>query len=141
MIEWFSIDVSVLFIALASYNNAVMDTCAHHYSSSIFNNGTAKSNRWYNAEISWKNKYVNYDKKQGRVKWSIFGFKFNKPVQLTDAWHFHKMLMIIFICCAIISHNTSDSFLRSLLQLLFYGFVWNITFSLFYDKLLIKHKI
>jgi len=131
---------SFIFIILASICNAVMDTSVHHYSKSILSN--FKNKLWWNGEISWKNKYVEGDPKKGRVKW-IFGF--NKPVQLTDAFHFFKMLMVIFICVSIITFdkncvlvNGEYMWYKFMGLLCIYGTFWNVPFSLFYKKVLIK---
>jgi len=131
--------ISLLLFLLASICNAVMDTSVHHYSTSIF---TKLNPLWWNGETSWKNKYVNGDSAQGRVKW-LFGM--NKPVQLTDAFHFFKMLMIVFICGSIVTFNPSLVFINLpipwytyLFVFFIYGFIWNMTFSLFYNKILRK---
>lgn len=125
-------------IALASICNAVMDTSVHHFSISIFNNKTGKNKKFWDGKTSWKNKYINGDKNQGRIKWNILGIKFNKPVQLTDSFHLFKTLMIIFLCLAIAISDPSKTFWGKTLDILIYGTTWNMTFSLFYNKILIK---
>ena len=86
--------LSLIFIILASISNAIMDTVLYHHDRSIFKD--YKTGFWSDTYfVSWKNKYVDGDPKKGRVKWFWI---INKPVQLTDAFHFFKMLMIIFIC-------------------------------------------
>ena len=127
--------ISLIFIILASVCNAFMDTSVHHYSTSIF----SKLNPlWWNGEISWKNKYIDGDSTKGRVKW-FFGI--NKPIQITDAFHFFKMLMIIFICSSIATFDrqwvfNEYTFWSCLLAITIYGTLWNLTFSLFYNKIL-----
>ena len=56
-----------------------------------------------------KNKYNNRDVAQGFKEWEIFGIRMNQPVQISDAWHFFKTLMIIslafsavFYCPAVV---------------------------------------
>ena len=127
--------LSFIFLALASICNAIMDTSNHHFDNSIFGN---LNMLWWEGTISWKNKYVDGDPLKGRVKW-YFGI--NKPVQLTDAFHFFKMWMIIFICSAIVSILYVDIELvwySFFLFLLAYGTTWNVVFSGFYDKILKK---
>jgi tryptophan-rich sensory protein len=112
-----------------------MDTSNHHFDTSIFRDYNML---WWDGTISWKNKYIDGDPKKGRVKW-YFGI--NKPVQLTDAFHFFKMWMIIFICSAIVSVLYVDIELEwysFFLFLLGYGTTWNVVFSGFYDKILKK---
>lgn len=126
---------SIIFIALASMCNAIMDTSNHHFSTSIFQNYDML---WWDGEISWKNKYVDGDPEKGRVK--IMG-NINMPVQLTDAFHFFKTWMIIFICSAVVCGLFSVQepiWWHFPIFLLGYGTVWNLVFSGFYDKILKK---
>ena len=134
--------ISIIFIILASICNAIMDITSFHFSISIFNK--LNPGVWW-PTISWKNKYEDFDPKIGRAKWG----KVLVPVQITDAWHFFKMLLIIFICTSIVTYdfefiimlNTAIG-LAIPLKLVWiealgiYGTLWNVTFSLFYDKIL-----
>ncbi len=129
--------LSLILIALAAMCNAVMDTSVHHYHSSILKN---LNPYFWDGEISWRNKYNNGDPNQGRVKWFL---GLAKPVQITDAFHFFKMLMIIFITLSILTFNKCEVLVGceyhwySFLGLLgIYGVLWNTTFSLFYNKIL-----
>jgi tryptophan-rich sensory protein len=106
-----------------------------------------KNQLWWNSSQGWRNKYINRDPKNGRVKW-YFGL--DKPVQLTDAWHHFKMWMIIFICVSItlvvmnppimltLTDNWLDYVINFIGQLWIMGGVWNKTFTIFYHTLLIK---
>ncbi len=137
--------LSVFFLFLASVCNSIVDTVDHHQSTSIFSR--FKNQLWWNSDQGWRNKYIDRDPKKGRVKW-IFGW--NKPVQLTDSWHFFKMWMIIFICTSIVLVVLSpalwinmtggwiDYVANFIGQLLIMGAVWNNTFTLFYHKVWIK---
>lgn len=132
--------LNMLFFSLAAICNAIMDTSVHHYSSSIFTK--FKNRLWWDGEISWRNKYVGGIPENGRVKWF---WSLNKPVQLTDAFHFFKMLMIIFIVITIITFDKCLVFvdckthlISFLIVLTVYGFIWNGSFSLFYNKILKK---
>ena len=93
--------------------NSIMDTLTHHYGYSIFKNLNPK---WWNPNESWK--YVNF-------------------LPLTkyraDAWHLSKSLMIIFICISIVNADDLNVF-----DFIFLGLLWNITFSFFYEHVLIK---
>jgi len=118
---------------MASICNAVMDKTNHHFNRSIFNKLNPK---WWNGEISWRNKYVGGDVKDGRVKW-VLGL--NKPVQLTDAFHFFKMLMIVFMVLAIVTFPSVEYFSLNMFYLICgYGLAWNLTFSFFYHKIFTK---
>lgn len=144
--------ISLILVALAAASNSVMDTVDHHQSKSIFSK--LKDQKWWNAKNGWKNKYVDYDYDASlnlplrRVKWHIFGITFNKPVQLTDSWHFFKMLMIVFMCLSTIifpytvycycdGYNIWEIILAVIIWLLVLGITWNLTFSWTYNKLFI----
>jgi len=141
------IDFILIFIAAAF--NAVMDTVDHHFGESIFDNIKDKKKRlWFNSNQGWRNKYVDRDVKKGRIKWSILGFKFNKPVQLTDSWHFFKMLMIFTVCLIpalnIVSMGSIQYFNIAPIYNMFIhwsilGIIWNLSFfRIFYNYLLLK---
>jgi len=121
---------------MASICNAVMDTSVQHYHSSIF---TKLNPLWWNGETSWKNKYIDGDPNKGRIKWFL---GIDKPVQLTDAFHFFKMWMIIFICLSIVTFDKCLVFVNCeihwysiLITFTIYGLIWNSVFSLFYNKI------
>jgi len=133
---------SLIMIALAAICNAVMDTVDHHFKTSKFSK--LKSERWrlwFNESQGWLNKYVDRDDKKGRVKWKVLGITFNKPVQITDAWHFFKMLMIIFIDLSVTPHLPYfglNCWLMTIVWFLLIGFIWVQAFNVFYDYILIK---
>ena len=126
--------LSLISFTLAVICNAIMDTSVHHYSKSIFvsfNNPT-----WWDGSISWKNKYVNGDSALGRKK----KFGMNIPVQFTDAFHFFKSLMVIFLCVSIVTFTCCgiDEWYKYAAAFSIYGVVWNVVFSLFYNKVFLK---
>lgn len=155
--------VSFLFILLASISDAIMDTLHHHWNKSIFfkelNNKNKKYVYWWNPILSWENKYIDRDISKGyrklfNIRYKLFKkdrvFSINYPVQLTDAWHLFKTIMIFSICLSIITFdsnyyyyldgivNIPYKWISFLLLLLIYGLIWNCTFSLFYNRLLIR---
>lgn len=123
--------ISIILIFLAAICNAVMDVCSFHYYNSVFKN---KNPKYWNPEISWKNKYVDWDKGNKKRKKIIFNINF--PVQLTDAWHFFKSSMLLFLISAVVLYKPIHPELNELWSVLILGTVWNVTFSLFYNKLL-----
>jgi hypothetical protein len=132
--------LSIILLLLASICNSIMDKSQFHYYRSVFKSLNLNQS-WWDGNISWKNKYIDQDVKKGRRK--ILNSHINYPVQLTDAFHFFKMLMIIFLCCSIITFNPCDvfvnceiNFINFSIILLFYGIVWNVTFSLFFNHIL-----
>ena len=135
-------------------SNSVMDSVDHHQSRSIFSK--RKNQKWWNQSQGWKNKYIDYDLdikngiKPRRVKWLwinkiSFGLiTMNKPVQLTDSWHFFKMLTIV---CYVLASVTLPSFWLVMTDFVWYsiplfisyigilGIIRNKTFTLFYHKI------
>ena len=133
------ITITLVLISLAAMCNAIMDKVDHHYYRSVFSN--MKNPLWWNQVEGWKNKYVDRDPEKGRVKW-LWGL-INKPVQLTDAWHFFKMWMVIFMCSAVVTASITawyenPKWYSCIILLITFGFVWNSTFNVFYNKLLEK---
>lgn len=142
--------ISLIFFALAAICNAVMDVVSFHYDESVFwkpwgNRKDNLWNQWWNANFSWKNKYILGDTHLGRKK--LF-WKINYPVQLTDAWHFFKMMMIIFIALSAVTFEKHymplfyavSNPLFIILLMCGYGLAWNLTFNLFYNHLLIRKQ-
>ena len=123
--------------------DAVCDTIQHHHNKSILPN-----NNWWN-KTGWRNKYIDRNPANGRVQWDLKLFKMNKPVQLTDAWHFFKMWKIIvgelattisgsIAVIGYYSDNMWQIVLGILMMLSLTGILRNSTFTLFYHKILIK---
>jgi len=104
--------ISFLFLMFAAALNAVMDTLTHHYSISIFK---FKEPKFWNPNVSWQ--YVNF-------------LPFTR--YRADAWHLVKSAMIICICFAIVFFNGKWWYF------FVFGVVWNLTFNLFYNKILIR---
>jgi len=116
-----------------------MDVTNYHYSKSIFKN---LNPMWWNGELSWKNKYINGDPSLGFRKLfpnskGLLG-KINYPVQLTDAWHFFKMFMIVFLSASVVTfvNTISDISYSELIYFFIYGVLWNLWFNLFYNRIL-----
>ncbi len=130
--------ISIILFVLAAICNSIMDTLGDHQEISIFSSLQAKYGWfWSNAYTeSWKNKYANRDPSKGRVKWNIFGLKINRPVQITDAWHFFKMLMIVLAVFSAVFYI--PVFSKWWMDIILFGIVWNSIFALFYNKVLLK---
>lgn len=105
--------ISVIFIFLAAFFNAVMDATENeNITESIFKN--LPKQFWYKRE-SWK-----YAKK-------IFGYR-------PDAWHLSKSAMILCFAGAVIFFNLPvEKWQDVALYLVVIGFVWNAAFWLFYN--------
>ena len=127
MTEYILSYIWVLFIMVSAICNAIMDTCKDHYSVSIF---TKLNPQFWNTEISWRNKYNKFLVSQGRNK---------APTFLTDSWHLFKSTMIVSLAFALMFASMYyKPFYTYFESILTFGIVWNGTFNLFYNKLLIK---
>jgi hypothetical protein len=102
--------MSYLFLILAAICNAFMDVTTHHFNYSIFKD---KNPKFWNPNESWK--YVN-----------LLPFTRYRA----DAWHLAKSAMIINICISIVFF---DGYWW---EFFIFGTVWNLTFNLFYNKIL-----
>lgn len=123
--------ISFILVILASICNAVMDTLCQHHDNSIF--GKYKIGFWSDASTtSWRNKYVEGNPLKGRKK--LF-WKINIPSTFTDAWHFTKSSMIVFLIAAIVLYTPVFGLFIDFSVL---GLIWNLTFNLFYNVILIK---
>lgn len=121
---------SLIFIMLAAICNAIMDTITYHWYSSVF---CGNVNRiWWDPEISWRNKYTQGQVYYGLRKWWIF------DVPCTDAWHTFKSSMVVLIVLAIITFDCTiiRFWYEYIIIIIAYGLMWNLTFNLFYNKLL-----
>jgi len=68
----------LLLVVISAICKAVADKLAHHFGKSIFS--TFKNQMFWDTRISWLNKYVNNDVKQGFKKIKILGFSFTKQI-------------------------------------------------------------
>jgi len=101
-----------------------MDTLSHHYLTSIFAN---LNEYFWNPSKSWKNKYELSD-------WI--------PDAFTDAWHIFKFFMIVFLIFSIVLFQPFSYWkiwwADQIIDYFILGVTWNLTFNIFYNKLLIK---
>lgn len=116
----------MIFVILAAICNAIMDKISFHYYKSIF--VRYKPLFWY-PQVSWKNKYINGNPMYGRRK--FLGFKLHPA--FTDAWHFFKSGMIIFLVLAIVFYNP---IVNIWIDIIIFGALWNIVFVQFFNNIL-----
>jgi hypothetical protein len=103
--------LSSLFIILAAIFNACMDRVENeNFYTSVFKK--LNKNFWYKRE-SWETAY------------KIFGYKF-------DFWHLSKSAMVISLCLAIALYVP----ILGTIDFVIFGLLWNLTFNLFYNKIL-----
>jgi hypothetical protein len=120
--------ISLALFSVAAILNAFMDRVENSpaYNTSIFRN--LQKSFWCK-EFSWRRKYKGMNVENGRKK-----FLFIYLDAVSDAWHIAKMLMIISICGAAVFYKP----ILGIWDIGLLGIVWNVTFSLFYDKLFKK---
>lgn len=102
----YSLVIVGLLILAAAFCNRVMDTLKDHYNDSIFS--TLDPTFW-DANTSWKNKYVDRDPRKERTFWRLFsipklnfvGIKVVKPAIISDGWHLSKFVMQLCIANAL----------------------------------------
>jgi len=138
----------LLLVVVAAACNAVMDTLTHHYDSSVFK---LKDRQFWDPSISWENKYnilTDYNTgKKTYIHKKIGDTNINTIDALSDAWHIFKSLSIISILLALsltsiipLTIPTIHPLILLPSLLILYGLVWNKTFNLFYNKLLLIKK-
>jgi hypothetical protein len=128
--------ISIICWILAALCNSVMDTLAHHYSTSIFKNMNPK---FWNLKISWKNKYKEGDKSMG----SAFYLSTGILVAFTDGWHLFKSSMIVLLAISVIMFPYTyqicifnNIILNNISWIIILGVTWNIPFSFMYNNAL-----
>ena len=90
--------IQLLFFALSAFYYAIFWTLQFHYESSIF---STLPQKWWNPEISWKNKWLDGVESKGEAFWgSSRWFVF-----ITDAFHFFQSIFLWCITFAIINFN------------------------------------
>lgn len=131
--------VILLLIAAAAICNALMDVTTHHFEKSVF---SRRNPYIWNPSLSWKNKYNGRDPQFGRRR-CFYGL-FKVHVAFTDSWHFAKSLMIVLImtaiACSYYDHHAHPdlAWYWGLIRGTIGGIIWNMTFSLFYNKIFRK---
>ena len=123
------ISLSFICWVLAALCNSVMDTITHHWWGSVFN--SPKYNEAFWNPDSKKNPYVI-----PHTKYKV------------NAWHLLKSAMIVLfsisnICIYLFGTLTIQFFniwITIGVLLVIHGLLWNLTFNLFYNKILLKKK-
>ena len=136
----------MISILLAGFCNAIMDTVDHHFLQSVFSLIRGQKKRlWWNEYQGWRNKYINRNQALGLRKMRILGMYFNYPVQLTDAWHFFKTIMLV-LCALGISEGILYYTLLPLVVwywyvsgcLIAFCTAWVLGFNFGYNKVLLR---
>lgn len=93
-----------LLLLVAGVSNGIMDTLQFHYGKSLFPKVEGETllgqdREFWDPEISWKNKYRDYDAGDKRP---AFWLSTTALVFLTDAWHLFQFIMLSAFQLAII---------------------------------------
>ncbi|GJQ44111.1 MAG: hypothetical protein JETCAE03_36090 [Ignavibacteriaceae bacterium] len=155
MYEIIFILISGVFVMLAAIMNATMDVTDHKFAQTIFVDMFKKGffnipwNLWTGQDKMWLNKYNNRDINQGLREDKILFITANF-VQLYDIWHFTKMWMIVFFILGLLFNifwialgfdiTSWISWTMLVGSFIYYGLCWNVTFNLFYDKILLRKE-
>lgn len=135
--------ICIIYLAIsAGFFDAVKDTLAHHYSSSIF--AQSRNKEFFDPNISWKNKYKEGNPQMGEA----FLFSTTYLVTLTDAWHlaktahrFHYFVLLFFfgLFCYDIKERVPCNFnqVLFLLATMAIYICYAVSFHVFYTYLLI----
>jgi hypothetical protein len=126
----------LLLVVISAICKAVADKIAHHFGISIFS--TFKNQMFWDTRISWLNKYVNNDVKQGFKKIKILGFSFTKPIVFSDAWHLYKSSMIVTLILAICLYPVMILTGFWYVDFIILGTAWNLSFNFAYNVWLVK---
>lgn len=119
--------ISLILIFIAAAFNAVMDRVENeNFFESVFKN---RNQRFWYKRVSWQ-----YARK-------VFGYKI-------DAWHLAKSAMVICLLSAIVGATfglwpvfvlvalIKSKWLLIAANFIIFGTVWNLSFGLFYNKIL-----
>ena len=136
MIEMIYIALSTLFIILSAISEAVMDKLQFHWSKTVFAINPDRYNpKFWNPEVSWKNKY-KYIETLEPLEPKFIGST-TLFVFTTDAWHLFKffkntsIFLAIFFALLICKNLLFTTFFIFILRIVF-----GLVFTIFYDKLL-----
>lgn len=119
--------MTIIFLIISTISKSIMDILLFHYHNSIFSK--VKNDKWWNPEISWKNKWKNGDPEQGERFFGSSTFL----VSITDAWHFFQHIMILSFILSIVVYIPIFGFIIDFLILYL---IYTCTFELFFSKIL-----
>ena len=122
--------LGLAFIILASISEAIMDKLQFHYHKCIFKQNPVKYDQsFWDASISWQNKYKENSMTEPKFYGSTTIFVF-----LTDAWHLFKFLrnLFLFIGLPLMSIGPVNILISIIVARVVYGLV----FTYFFDKVL-----
>lgn len=97
--------------------------------------------QYWNPAVSWENKYINSNPKDGFKYKTPWGFMAN----FLDAWHLFKMIMIISLALAVVCFPIgfkvcvfNNYWLNGVLWMAILGVAWNVPFNIFFNYIFVK---
>lgn len=136
--EW--LVVTLLCYIISPILGAIKDISVHKPKSFVFyGKFNDKIQKWFFSSFG-EGKYIRGNPVLGRKRFKLLKRNFKVPVQLTDAFHFFKMLQIIvymFPPAYIISYLFENQIIMTLIIWFLLGSIRNKVFSLFYHKIFI----
>ena len=117
--------ITIIFITLAAFFNALMDTLLFRYNKSIFMK-YPKLKQFFEVRVSWENKYRNKNPEDGRAFFGSTTFL----VWLTDGWHLFKCAMLLCFAIAIVFYKTmTNPLLDVFIFYVWFGVVFELNFA------------
>ena len=117
--------ITIIFITLAAFFNALMDTLLFRYNESIFMK-YPKLKQFFEVRVSWENKYKNRDPAEGRKFFGSTTFL----VWLTDGWHLFKCAMLLCFAIAIVFYQPlTNTLLDIFIFYVWFGIVFEFNFA------------
>lgn len=125
------ITISIICLIISGLSEAIMDKLQFHFDKSIYSNKEKYNQLFWNPIESWKNKWKD-DLKTEKFLGSSTLFVFT-----TDAWHLFKFFRntSLFIGLGLLPFITFNPIIMLIMLRIIYG----LTFTLFFDKILVKN--
>jgi len=130
--------LSLLFMFIAGFANAIMDVLQFRFNRSIFKNYKAL---FWNPNVSWRNKWKDGDHTKGERFWLSSSFL----VFTTDAWHLFQSLMLWAFTLSVIFYQSIVSIpdmpiLSTCIDFILLRGFFGLSFVLFFKKVLISSE-
>ena len=131
--------ISVILISISGLCFAITECLGILFYNSIFYRlicwKNEKREQWWNASISWKNKYKSGLIYKGRKSFSFFGVKFHTPSMFFSATDLFKTIHVILLILSIsLYKQITNSFLLDFFILFL---IWNSS-MMFFRSIFVK---
>ena len=116
--------LGILLCGLAGIAKAIQDTLAHHFSSSIFRDGTFYKTQFWDSKKSWINKW---DYSSGSKKEKFLGSS-TIFVFMTDAWHLFQLLHLNILILGVFMIGIQFSLWGLLVAIVLYRVIFELNY-------------